>query len=114
MSKITCEICGTSYSDTAGSCPICGWTNKGKSAEEDLDLDGIRKDFLEEKPAAAQPAPVERAEKKNKAIFDYDAVNTGKRAPERPAQEEVSTEEEEYLDEEEAPRTPLHTASCRG
>lgn len=107
MSKITCEICGTSYPDTAGSCPICGWTNKGKSGEEDLDLDGIRKDFLEENNTAAQSAPAERADRKSKAIFDYDAVNTGKRAPARPAQEEVSTEEEEYVDEEEAPRTNI-------
>ena len=25
MSKIICEICGTSYPDTAECCPICGY-----------------------------------------------------------------------------------------
>ena len=25
MNKIICDICGTSYPDTADSCPICGF-----------------------------------------------------------------------------------------
>ena len=108
MSKIICEICGTSYPDTAGSCPICGWTNKA-SAPEDLDLDGIRKDFLDEQ----QPAPSEEpAEKKNRVIFDYDAVNTNKAPAARSvpnaqveAEGEDEDEEEAYLDEEEEPHT---------
>lgn len=27
MSKIICDVCGTSYSDTAAQCPICGFVN---------------------------------------------------------------------------------------
>ena len=26
MSKVICDICGTSYQETADSCPICGYT----------------------------------------------------------------------------------------
>ena len=46
MSKIVCDICGTTYDDSTGACPVCGW-NPGTpldntySAEDagDLDLD---------------------------------------------------------------------------
>ena len=38
MSKIICDICGTSYPDTADCCPICGCSreNAGSLAEDDL------------------------------------------------------------------------------
>lgn len=29
MSKIICEVCGTTYPDTASQCPICGYVNPG-------------------------------------------------------------------------------------
>lgn len=29
MSKIICDVCGTSYPDTAPQCPICGYVNAG-------------------------------------------------------------------------------------
>ena len=29
MSKIICDICGTQYDDSVGSCPVCGWDQKG-------------------------------------------------------------------------------------
>ena len=25
MSKIVCDICGTTYDDSTGPCPVCGW-----------------------------------------------------------------------------------------
>ena len=31
MSKIICEVCGTSYPDTSPQCPICGYANPGNS-----------------------------------------------------------------------------------
>lgn len=38
MSKIICDICGTSYPDTANACPICGYprTDSEKAAEEQV------------------------------------------------------------------------------
>ena len=38
MSKIICDVCGTSYPDTAECCPICGCTPDmaGKLMSEDL------------------------------------------------------------------------------
>lgn len=32
MSKIICDVCGTSYPDTAPQCPICGYVNAGNQA----------------------------------------------------------------------------------
>lgn len=47
MSKIICEICGTSYPDTSEQCPICGYTR-------DLNV-LLSRDDIE---AASAPAPV--------------------------------------------------------
>ena len=33
MGKIICDVCGTSYSDSAAQCPICGYTNSEKGFE---------------------------------------------------------------------------------
>ena len=62
MSKIICEICGTSYPDTAECCPICGCT-------QDLSVE-----FAGEVPAV-EDAVVETAASKKREIFDYDEVN---------------------------------------
>ncbi len=29
MKKVICDVCGTTYPDTAGQCPICGYSNQG-------------------------------------------------------------------------------------
>lgn len=57
MSKVVCDICGTTYPDTADCCPICG-CSRGLAAE--LSRDG-----------GAAPTPA-----KKKEIFDFDEVNT--------------------------------------
>ena len=31
MSKIICDVCGTSFSDTSTQCPICGSVHQGDS-----------------------------------------------------------------------------------
>lgn len=38
MSKVICEICGTTYQDTAECCPICGCPRdmSGNVTEDDL------------------------------------------------------------------------------
>lgn len=70
MSKIICDICGTSYPSSAESCPICGFTN-GSDVEafnEDINLDDVLDEFVSEEETAAPTS-------KKKAIFDFDEVN---------------------------------------
>lgn len=87
MSKIICEICGTAYPDTESQCPICGWTQDGIDLG-DLGIGESDLDFtVEEKPAAPR---------KNREIFDYDAVNSrqGRKSAAQPEREEEEEEEE--------------------
>lgn len=85
MRKITCEICGTTYSDTESCCPICGWTQDGFdfgdeiSAEQTQFEGGVAEDYQEKHP------------KKNREIFDFDAVN----GPDSVAQSSDPYEDEE-------------------
>ena len=48
MSKVICDICGTTYPATSEQCPICGYTRDlgGMEASEEL---------LNEQPQTAQP-----------------------------------------------------------
>ena len=85
MSKIICDICGTTYQDTADTCPICG-------CPRDIAAQLAKEDFLlEDMPGT--PAP------KRKEIFDYDEVNTPSR-PQKPSRQREYLEEEEEEDEE--------------
>lgn len=67
MSKIICEICGTTYPETADCCPICG-------CSRDAAADFLGEDF------SADESFEDTREKggysvKRKEIFDYDEVN---------------------------------------
>ena len=101
MSKVICDICGTSYQETADSCPICGYTRI-------LGLDELQEDILEEETIITRNKGGRFAQaavrKKNKAIFDYDEVNPDY---EDEDEEEDDEEYEEYEEEayEEAPRS---------
>jgi len=68
MSKIICDICGTSYPSSAESCPICGFDNETRvnTLNVDIDLEDIA-----EEPVAA-PAGASR----KKEIFDFDEANS--------------------------------------
>ncbi len=94
MSKIVCDICGTTYDDSTGACPVCGWNPGENLGDAPTDVDDILNDdfsFDEDEPAGAPG-------QKGKAVFDYDAVNTRRRRPAAPApaeQEEESDDEEE-------------------
>lgn len=51
MSKIVCEICGTTYPETAPCCPICGWKKDGTAenitiSETEPVNDALDMDFL--------------------------------------------------------------------
>lgn len=89
MSKIICEICGTAYPDTESQCPICGWTQDGL----DLGINSSDLDFTVEEDAPASQS------RKNREIFDYDAVNSkpknGKAVPRKSVEESEEEEEEE-------------------
>ena len=101
MSKVICDICGTSYQETADTCPICGYTRI-------LGLDELQDDILEEETIITRNKGGRFAQaavrKKNKAIFDYDEVNPDY---EDEDEEEDDQEYEEYEEEgyEEAPRS---------
>lgn len=98
MSKIICDICGTTYPSTAECCPICGCSNmeSGDLLNSDIpteellkEIDGKTDDFS--------------ATSRKKGIFDYDEVNT-EDVPEDEDDESDYDEEEEDEDEEDAPR----------
>ena len=84
MSKIICDVCGTSYPDTAECCPICGCTPDmaGKLMSEDL---------LEE-TSESQETP--------KKIFDFDEVNG------EAGEDEEAYDDGDYDDEEEDEEEP--------
>lgn len=93
MSKIVCEICGTTYQETAECCPICGCS--GGSAADLLGDELLMEEAIEETNAASR---------KRKQIFDYDEVNTRKLEE----TSEVEVEEEDYDDDEEEEEAPRH------
>ena len=82
MSKIVCDICGTTYDDTTGVCPVCGWkpgsTLDAADNMDDILNDDFQLDDFDEEPAGVPP-------QKGKAVFDYDAVNPRRRQPSAPA-----------------------------
>lgn len=67
MSKIICEICGTTYPDTAETCPICGCSRV--AAAEFLGDEYINEEVIENSKARGGRFT------KKKEIFDFDEVN---------------------------------------
>lgn len=98
MSKIICDICGTTYPDTAKCCPICGCTRDDAAAL----LGGELTDEITDEPKGRgghfSPA------KKRKEIFDFDEVNPPKTGAagnqaSAPKREEPMDDEEPYDEE---------------
>ena len=94
MSKIICDICGTSYPDTADCCPICGCS---RNAAGSL-LGG---DILEQSADESVQHP--DYPRKRKEIFDFDEVNSAS-GEEDITYAETDYDEEEENDDEEEPR----------
>ncbi|MDO5545699.1 MAG: Ig-like domain-containing protein [Eubacteriales bacterium] len=86
MSKIICDICGTSYPDTADCCPICGCSRDAAGSF-------LGDDLLEQTAEEGAQAPDHP--RKRKEIFDFDEVNA------EPEEEEVTYAETDYDEEEE-------------
>lgn len=97
MSKIICDICGTTYQDTADCCPICGCT-RGDAA------DLLGEEILAEEVMEEPKSKADRVSSKKKQIFDYDEVNTGRTEE----VSEVEVDEEAYDEDEEEEDAPRH------
>lgn len=101
MSKIICDICGTSYPETAESCPICGYS-RDFNVDDLLDEEFLLEDeeiITHGKGGKFADANVK---KKSRDIFDFDAVNEQLELDE----EEVEEEDEPAGDEEEYEEEP--------
>ena len=95
MSKIICDICGTSYQSTAECCPICGCS---RDAASDMLNDDLFFEEEAERSAAMAGQPFGR----KKQIFDFDEVNGEFDS----ADEQMIEETEPYEDEEEEEEEP--------
>lgn len=93
MSKIICDICGTTYQDTAECCPICG-------CPSDIAAELAKEDFLLEDMPTSQPA-------KRKEIFDYDEVNLPASGKKERAQDYMDDDDDEEDPEEPEQNTAL-------
>lgn len=96
MSKIICDICGTTYPETAESCPICGYS-RDFDLEEIMDEDFLLEDEEILTYIKAGKVSDGNENKKNKEIFDFDAVN--EELEDEESEEEESGEDEEYEEE---------------
>ncbi len=91
MSKIICDICGTSYQDTASCCPICGCS---KDAAVDIMTDDVLTEEIQEETEVKAIAA-------KKAIFDFDEANSPQKAKDADTEaEDMEDEDEEEEDEE--------------
>lgn len=78
MSKITCEVCGTVFPDTASCCPICGWSPNGEQAKAEPDMGEFDVNAPKAPEAPAEPEgrqPRPRNSQQNRRIFDFDEAN---------------------------------------
>lgn len=94
MNKIICDICGTTYPETAECCPICGCS---RDSMDNL----LGEDLL----SANEMGTGRQVTARKKEIFDYDEVNA---EPEYEEDEEYEDEEAVYDDEEEEDESPRH------
>lgn len=97
MSKIICDICGTTYQDTAERCPICGCTREAAAGLLGEDLLTENRIVEEQNPKSGKFAPRKRE------IFDFDEVNSDVDEEEP---EEVSFDSDD--DEDEYDEEPRH------
>ena len=96
MSKIICDICGTTYPDTADCCPICGCSRDAAASLLGDDL--LMEEVMEEPRTKGGRFSTN---KKKKEIFDYDEANSPTEDDPVPEEGNPYEEEEEY---EEGPR----------
>ena len=101
MSKVICDICGTTYQDTADACPICGYSRSvGAGFASD---DFLLEDMLDQTDAARGKGGAYSAKKK-KEIFDFDEVNPEEFDPEDDDDSDYDEDDDDYDEYEEPPR----------
>lgn len=93
MNKIICEVCGTTYQDTADHCPICGYSRTG-----------VRKVPFSATPTYTDSGAAPTDVPKKKAIFDFDEENADTEVYED-SQENTYVDPEDFETYEEAPRS---------
>lgn len=96
MSKIICEICGTTYQDTAECCPICGCSREAAAS--------VLGESFGEDPQDFRARGGRFSAKKKKEIFDYDEANS--------EPEEAMPEEEPYEEEPIYEQPPRHNTAA--
>ena len=125
MSKITCEICGTVFQDSAASCPICGWKHNAEAGEametetgweqDDFDLDALKEEFLSDNHSRAAGEPDKAGQSAaagGRKVFDFDAVNQDPGA--EPEEDDGLTYYSEDGGEEEPHKTNVCLVSVLG
>lgn len=78
MNRITCEVCGTAFQDTAPCCPICGWRPDGAAAEPAVDPAELENFNVEDitKELEADSGK----QKPGRRVFDFDEANRDRSA----------------------------------
>lgn len=82
MGKIICDVCGTTYPDTAERCPICGCTRD--EAADMLSGEKMMDELLTDS----------RGKTKKREIFDFDEVEGGSTVPAAKPERESYPEDE--------------------
>lgn len=105
MNRITCEVCGTAFQDTAPCCPICGWSPKGGKTQpeaENVDLSEVEMNPKEGKGTAGKSA---RAS--DRRIFDFDEADKDRTAHAQTEDDDTTYYGSPEMEEERRPNTAL-------
>ncbi len=95
MGKIICDVCGTTYQDTAQRCPICGCSRDEAASmlNDELMMDELLQD-QKQKPG-----------QRKREIFDFDEADSGNGGP------AINAERESYDEDEFEEQPKQHTAA---
>lgn len=93
MSKVICEICGTTYQDTAECCPICG-------CPRDMSGNVSEDDFVMDQMPALNKGGRYSSGKKKKEIFDFDEQSDDFPEPENEPYSSDPEDDEDNYDEQ--------------
>lgn len=93
MSKVICEICGTTYQDTAECCPICG-------CPRDMSGNVSDDEFVMDQMPALNKGGRYSSGKKKKEIFDFDEQSDDFPEPENEPYSSDPEDDEDNYDEQ--------------
>ena len=84
MDKIVCEVCGTSYSESAAQCPICGFANSGSAdifAAGDIETGSARPQYQQVKGGRFSAKNVKKRNQQKAAAAAHIAEKPIKKKP---------------------------------